>query len=288
MTAQAGPGAGILVGTSGYSYGEWVDAGFYPEGTHSANMLKVYTGMFPATELNYTWYQMPRAPAIERMCGRVPSGFCFAAKLTRTLTHDIDPDSWKLQAEAYRKGISPLVQSGRLLSILIQFPPGFKRTPGRRRYLAALLDELADLPLSVEFRHASWACDRVLAGLEKRKVTLVTVDTPGLPYLFPAMDAVTNPDLFYIRFHGRNARGWNSGSMQHQFDYDYSDPELDEWITRFITPMALKAKTGAVFFNNHVRGQAPKNALRLTEMLIAAGCIKKPDHDTRRHSPEHR
>jgi hypothetical protein len=31
--------AGIMVGTSGYAYNEWVEAGFYPPGTGTARML---------------------------------------------------------------------------------------------------------------------------------------------------------------------------------------------------------------------------------------------------------
>ncbi|THB77955.1 MAG: DUF72 domain-containing protein [Desulfobacteraceae bacterium] len=267
----------IFTGTSGYSYAEWIDAGFYPKGTHSSNMLPEYARFFTATELNYTWYQMPKAPAVERMRTRVPHTFRFAAKLTRTMTHEIKPESWKSQVTQYRQGISPLIRSGQLLTVLIQLPPYFTRTPEHRSYLAALLDELADLPLAVEFRHDSWACDKVLSELERRKVTLVAVDEPSLPHLFPALDAVTNPDLFYVRFHGRNAKGWRSGNMQKQFDYDYADTELEDWITRLITPMIEKAETGGIFFNNHVRGQAPKNALRLIAMLVKAGKTPTPE-----------
>ena len=68
--------------------------------------------------------------------------------------------------------------------------------PENRQYLAALLDELAGLPLAVEFRHASWAADRVFAELERRRVVLVAVDAPDLPALFPTLDVVTNPDAF--------------------------------------------------------------------------------------------
>ncbi len=265
----------IYTGTSGYSYGEWIDAGFYPPGTHSSGMLPLYAASFGATELNYTWYQMPRAPAIERMCARVPDEFRFAAKLTRTMTHDIDPGLWKNEVARYRQGIAPLVQSGKLMAVLIQLPPDFTRALANRNYLAALLDELSGLPLAVEFRHDSWATDRVFTELEQRKITLVSVDEPPLPRLFPALDIVTSPDLFYIRFHGRNTGGWHSGSMQKQFDYDYPDEALSEWITRIILPMTAMAEKGGIFFNNHVRGQAPKNALRLIAMMVKAGIIRR-------------
>ncbi|MGD2151565.1 MAG: DUF72 domain-containing protein [Desulfobacterales bacterium] len=258
---------GLFVGTSGFSYTEWVEAGFYPSGTKSGNLLPLYARQFPITELNYTWYQMPRSEAIERQRRQVPQEFLFAAKLTRTLTHEIDTQNWSDQAVNYREGMAPLIQTGQLGAVLIQLPPGFHRTPPNRKYLAALIDKLDGLPLAIEFRHRSWANDRVFAELERRRVTLVSVDEPNLPDLFPALDIVTHSDLFYVRFHGRNAKGWRSGNMQHQFDYNYSDDELREWIQNKIEPMSQRARRGIIFFNNHVRAQAPENARRMVALL---------------------
>ncbi len=265
----------LWVGTSGYSYAEWADAGFYPPGTKSGNMLPLYAQNFPITELNFTWYQMPKARALERMHRQAPADFRFAAKLTRTLTHEIDPGQWRGQAVQYRDGIAPLIQARKLTAVLLQFPPSFVRAPQNRRYLAALLDELDGLPLAVEFRHASWATDRVFAELERRRTTLVTVDEPDLPGLFPRLDIVTNPGLFYIRFHGRNVKGWRSGNMQKQFDYDYGDDELRRWADTHIAKMARQASSGVIFFNNHVRAQAPRNAVRLINLLIERGIMEK-------------
>ena len=257
----------LMVGTSGYSYAEWAEAGFYPPATPSGKMLPFYAQIFPATELNYTWYQMPKADAVERMRQQVSDEFCFTAKLNRSLTHEIDPHGWRGSVKQYRDGIAPLLLTGQLAAILLQFPPSFHRTAPRRRYLAALLEALEGLPVAIEFRHASWATEKVLNELERRNVTLVTVDGPDLPDLFPRLDAVTNPEFFYIRFHGRNARGWRSGNIQKQFDYDYSDKELREWSDRFVPRMVKQTRRGFFFFNNHVRAQAPVNALKLMDLL---------------------
>jgi uncharacterized protein YecE (DUF72 family) len=268
---KAGPP--LWVGTSGYSYPEWVEAGIYPPGTKAGQMLPLYARDFPVTELNYTWYQMPRAEAVERQRELVPPNFLFCAKLTRTLTHEIDAKTWRDEAAKYRLGIAPLLQSRQLLAILIQFSGGFDRSLKHRSYLGALLGELEGLPLAVEFRNASWASDKVFAELERRRVSLVTVDEPELPGLFPALDVVTNPRLFYVRFHGRNALGWRSGKMATQFDYDYSDDELASWMDEKLRALVENAKTGALFFNNHVRGQAPRNAQRLIGLLEKAGLL---------------
>ncbi len=273
-TFPAAANSRTQVGTSGYSYTEWVDAGFYPPGTKAGHMLPLYARLFPVAELNYTWYQMPKAHAFERMLRQVPPAFRFAVKLTRTLTHEVDPAQWRGQVAQYRDGIAPLVLTGQLAAVLLQLPPSFDRTPDRRRYLAALLDRLQGLPVAVEFRHVSWATDRVFAELENRGTTLVAVDAPDLPHLFPRLDVVTNPELFYVRFHGRNAAGWRSGNMQKQFDYDYGEAELQEWVAQRIVPMAGRSRSGLIFFNNHVRAQAPANARRLARMLAAEGLVR--------------
>ena len=272
------PACHLQVGTSGYSYAEWTTAGFYAPGTKPGTMLAHYARHFSVAELNFTWYQMPKASSLERMCGHVPKHFRFAVKLNRTLTHEIDPDQWRSQVAQYRDGLAPLCQSGQLAAVLLQFPPTFRRARENRRYLATLLDALQGLPLAVEFRHASWAVERVYAELTQRQVTLVAVDAPALPHLFPSLDVITNPDLFYIRFHGRNANGWRSGNMQKQFNYDYRDAELIEWIDTRIEPMARRTHRGLIFFNNHVRAQAPRNAEQLIRLLTAKGLtVDRPE-----------
>jgi uncharacterized protein YecE (DUF72 family) len=208
---------------------------------------------------------MIRAEAISRMIAKAPKDFLFAAKLTRTLTHERDRD-WKEELERYREGIKPLQKQ--LAAILIQLPPDFTWTIANRYYLAYLLDSLQDFPVAVEFRHVSWARDSVFAELERRQVTLVTVDAPALPRLFPCVDLVTNPALFFVRFHGRNLQGWQSGNMQQKFDYSYSKEELAEWNEAHLQQLRTRAEKGIVFFNNHVRGQAPENA-NLFQALLA-------------------
>ncbi len=254
----------VYLGTCGYSYIEWTDSGYYPSGTRPSDMFNLYCRNFSIVELNYTWYQMARADAMERMAGKAPPHFLFCAKLTRTMTHEIRND-WKEQLELFRTGIAPL--KDRLVALLVQFPPYFERTIARRHYLAALFDRLHGLPIAVEFRHRSWAVDSVFAELEKRKITLVNVDVPELPDLFPPLQTVTTPSLFYIRFHGRNREGWFSSNMQKKFNYDYSEEELRQWAEMYILPMSRQAERGIIVFNNHVQAQAPRNGSMLTRIL---------------------
>jgi uncharacterized protein YecE (DUF72 family) len=271
--AGVGAGARLWVGTCGFSYTDWTEAGFYPSGTKAARMLAWYAKHFPITELNHTWYETPKADVLERQLAQAPAGFRFAVKLHRGLTEDVDPNRWRRQAAAFRHGIAPLIQSGSLASVLIQLPASFDRSVENRRHLAALLEELDGLPLAVEFRQGSWNADRVFEELARRSVTLVVVDEPDLPGLFPPLSVVTNPDLFYVRFHGRNPRGWRSGRKQVQFDYSYSEEELREWIENRIALMARQARDGVIVFNNYVRAQAVRNAQVLVRLLREYGFL---------------
>ncbi len=261
---QERTGGEIMIGTCGYSYLEWVDSGFYPQGTRSSEMLELYGRCFPVVELNYTWYQMARSDALSRMAEAAPDRLLFSAKLTRTITHERVKD-WKEQVGQYRQGIASL--GTRLLAILVQLPPDFDRTISNRYFLATLLDSLHDLPVAVEFRHRSWAVDEVFAELERRSISLVTVDVPDIPGLFPTLDVVTNPALFYVRFHGRNRQGWKSGNMQRKFDYDYDEAELQQWCERYLQSIVKRSSRGIIFFNNHVRAQAPRNARLFASMI---------------------
>ena len=56
----------ILVGTSGYSYNEWVGC-VYPEGTKQKDFLSCYSAMFPTVELNFSYYTMPKAENLSKM-----------------------------------------------------------------------------------------------------------------------------------------------------------------------------------------------------------------------------
>ena len=258
----------VMIGTSGYSYTEWIDGGFYPPGIKTSEMLYQYARQFQVVELNYTWYQMARAEAISRLVEKSPTNFLFAAKITRTLTHERNSD-WAEQLAMFKDGIEPL--RPQLLALLIQLPPDFERTVANRRYLAHLLDGLADYPVAVEFRHHSWASDGVYAELRRRRVSLVCVDSPAIDTLFPLSVEVTNPDLFYIRFHGRNALGWKSSNIQKKFDYNYSTAELQDWYNDYLKKIITTSSRGVVFFNNHVHAQAPANARKFAQLLAAQG-----------------
>jgi uncharacterized protein YecE (DUF72 family) len=254
----------ILVGTSGYSYRDWVGP-VYPEGTPQSEYLRFYTNMFPVVELNFSFYRQPEPAMLERMLRTSEGKLGFAVKAFRELTHEISPDQLDAVAGQFCSGIEPLEQADKLEAVLVQFPYSFHYTRPNREYLARLADRMAGLPLAVEFRNSEWFNERVFDGLRQFRLALVSVDEPKLPKLPPPVTEVTAP-LGYVRLHGRNAETWWDGDNQTRYDYTYSDDELREWLPR-IASIAEKAANLLVFFNNHWRGQAAENAKRLMELI---------------------
>jgi uncharacterized protein YecE (DUF72 family) len=83
----------------------------------------------------------------------------------------------------------------------------------------------------------------------------------------PAVDAVTNPKLAYIRMHGRNTEGYLTGkSVAERFAWDYTEDELKEIKQRTDT-MAEQAGEVHAMFNNNRGADAPSAAQRFRDLM---------------------
>jgi uncharacterized protein YecE (DUF72 family) len=262
--------AKILIGTCGYGYKEWTGP-VYPEGTKDREKLGLYTGMFPTVELDNTYYGMPLAAHMEKKLIDGGPALTFSIKANDSLTHVRKPAEWEERAKTYREAIDPVLQAGRLEAVLFQFPYSFHYEDDNRRYLAKLLDFFKDVPSAVEFRGADWYTNRVFEALKDRRVSLVSLDMPELKGLPPLTETVTAKTA-YIRLHGRNAEKWWGSDSTAQYDYLYKDSELEAWADR-IKRIAVQADRVLVYFNNHARGQAVKNAKTLIGILEKVGLL---------------
>jgi uncharacterized protein YecE (DUF72 family) len=253
----------IVIGTSGFSFVDWIGP-FYPAGMKRADMLAFYAERFAAVEINATYYRIPPPSTMESLDHRTPPGFEFLLKAHQSMTHEKkapDPATF----DAFRACAAPLVRSGKLRGVLLQFPWSFRPNQGARKRLDLLAAELAELrPLFVEFRHGSWLTERVFRYLEERGIGYCSVDEPALPGLVPPVTHLT-ADHAYVRLHGRNEKTWWGGGGD-RYDYDYSPGELKEWVAK-IRELAEKASKTYVFFNNCHAGQAARNALLMRDML---------------------
>lgn len=221
VPARCKPGP-IRVGTSGYSFADWVGP-FYPPGTRGGEMLTHYQRSFNTVEINATYYRLPPPAALRRMAERTPPDFRFMVKLPAALTHERREAA--APAGDYAATVAPLQQAAKYAGALAQFPFSFHRSAPNEDYLRRLKGVLPDHPLFVEFRHASWDGPDLEAFLRDVGCGFCSVDEPALAGLFPRRAAAVG-DVAYVRFHGRNAGQWWSGGAR-RYDYLYSREELE-------------------------------------------------------------
>jgi uncharacterized protein YecE (DUF72 family) len=277
-------------------------ADFYPKRTMTAEeRLRFYAAQFPLTEIDSTYYAPPSEQQARLWAERTPEGFRFDVKAYSLLTgHPTRPGSlWRdlrellpadVQAkrnvyardlrpdaldEAWRRfeaALRPLHQAGKLGAVLFQYPPWFVPARKNRAELEALRGRLPHYRASVEFRSPMWLAEehdreRTLSTLEDQGLVFVCVDAPeasGLPRLF----AVTNPELFVVRFHGRSESTWadTSRSAAERFRYLYSEAELEE-LARPIAELAGEADESHMLMNNCYRDFAVRNAAELRDLI---------------------
>ncbi|MDG5816243.1 DUF72 domain-containing protein [Chitinispirillales bacterium ANBcel5] len=254
----------IVVGTSGYSYKDWVGP-LYPPGTKQRDFLSVYARHFEMTELNFTYYRQPDAATVSRMADSTPAGFLFTVKAHCSLTHSVDRSNFLQEADTFVRGIEPLLEHGKLASVLFQFPYSYHYNSENRLYLDTVCSGFKGYPIAIEFRNNEWMRPAVFKEFKDRAITLVNVDVPPLKNLPQSSGEVTS-GTGYLRFHGRNAKNWWSGDNVTRYDYLYTDNELLERLGD-IKKMVQRAGIVLVVFNNHSKGQAVVNANRLKELI---------------------
>jgi uncharacterized protein YecE (DUF72 family) len=236
------------VGCSGWNYSHWRNGVFYPPRCPARLWLEYYARRFDTVEVNATFYRLPTVKAVRGWVDQTPDEFVFAVKGSRYLTHvkrltDLGPG-----LERFYERIEPLVRSPKLGPVLWQLPPTFRRDDER---LADALDRLPPGRHCFEFRHASWFADEVMRLLREHGVALVIADRPQIR-AFQTREPTT--DWAFVRFHAgtRGRRG------------NYSETELREWAERI---RSWPVTATFVYFNNDWEGFAPRNAMRLRDLL---------------------
>lgn len=296
----------VVVGTCSWTDKTMVER-WYPQGVSSAEQrLRYYAARFDTVEVDSSFYAIPRRDYAEAWVRRTPPGFIFHVKAYGMLTgHEVDERALppelrdegfdyavtpygrvrhpepRMVEEAYRlflDAIEPLRDGARMGGVLMQYPPWFtartrderETNLGRIGYAA---EQLAPLPVFVEFRHGSWFeprnFERVERFLGQRGLSLVAVDAPqvGGESAVPPVAVATSP-LGYVRFHGRNTATWTARttSAADRFDYLYETDELREWAAP-IRRLAEQTERTWVMFNNCKYDYAPRNARELAEIL---------------------
>ena len=290
-------GARVLVGTA-----SWSDPGFvarwYPKGMPAHERLAWYAQHFDMVEVNSTFYAVPDARTVQRWCATTPAPFIFDVKLHQLFSFHAPPVKLlprALQREArtdekgrvqvtddlrehlldrFLEPVELLRSAGKLGALLLQLSPAFSPRRHELSELEPLLVRLRDYPVAIEFRNRPWVTGEQLAAttnfLRRHGASFVNVDTPAAEHftIMPAdLDEVTNPEIAYLRLHGRDAKAFTTGkTVAVRFHYDYSDAEIEEVAGRS-KKLAGQAGRVHVVFNNNALDYAPRAAVRLRKAL---------------------
>ncbi len=285
----------IKVGTSGWSYDDWVGT-FYPVGMKRSELLRSYFASFDTLEINSTYHSVPGREEIEAWidAARSRENGDISIKLPAVASRDaaMKEDPTELLDILHDFGtrvLEPLDDSGVLGGVLFQASPFFfvrgdTTYPSKREHkvpvpkyiygegrLRELLEVLRSLPgkPALELRNSSWIAEDISLIDEGRKVlrehgaALVVVDAPSFPWIVDNLSG-----QFYVRFHGRNRSAWYrdlDGTSSGKYEYRYTTMELKERVVS-IRKMAALGDVN-VIFNNHPGGSAPLNALEMKDLL---------------------
>jgi uncharacterized protein YecE (DUF72 family) len=195
--------------------------------------------------------------------------FRFTAKLWKRFTHERSKAWTRGEVDQVRAGFDVLMESGRLGTVLLQFPWSFRHTEANREWLGDVVRTFDPYPLVVEVRHKSWLVPEFLRTLEEEGVGFVNIDQPLYHDSIGPTAHVTS-HVGYVRVHGRNYKDWfrEKAPVEQRYNYLYRADELTAWAGR-AREIASDPATREVYVitNNHYKGKAVANALMLKSMV---------------------
>jgi uncharacterized protein YecE (DUF72 family) len=234
----------LHIGTSGWSYKDWVDP-FYPEGTKQGDYLPYFATKFDTVEIDSTFYGTPRPATVEKWAALTPAHFLFCPKVPQEITHEKRllncDEQWKEFIETMK------ILGPKLGPVVLQFDFKFNF-----KEHFSILENFLDIVskqtrLCVEIRHKSWLNNTFYDFLKQHNTALVLND---LHYM-PRLTKIT-ADFTYISFLG------NRKLVPDDFSHRRIDrsKELDwwqKWIEKFLTnDLEIYA-----YSNNRYEGFAP-------------------------------
>ena len=237
----------LFIGCSGFSYPHWHER-FYPDKLQQKSWFDYYCATFSSVELNVTFYRTLKPEVFARWQAASPHGFTFSVKGSRFITHIKRLANPEIPLARFFEGV--LLLGEKLRVVLWQIPPDLACNIER---LKLFLELLAGYPArnALEFRHASWCCEEVIALCREARVALCMADWPDFISELPL-----TAGFVYLRRHGRGG------------DYTgcYSHEELLADAGR-ITKYLEGGKDVYIYFNNDAEAFAPANARELAQLL---------------------
>ena len=254
----------IRIGISGWRYAPWRGV-FYPPGLAQRRELEFAASRFGSIEINGSFYSLQTPDSYQAWHDATPSGFVFAVKGPRYLTH-------MLRLRGVEKPLANFLASGllrlgaKLGPILWQLPAHFAFDAARMRGRSALaIDAVRPLRHALEPRHESFGSRESLDLLRRHDIAMVVADSAGK---FPRFE-VDTAGFRYLRLHGD----------EELYVSGYSPAAIRSWATK----IRRWARHGDVFcyFDNDAKVHAPFDAMALMQALGLADEVPARPRRTR-------
>lgn len=302
---------GIYVGTSGYYFDDWIGRfnppksfrARTPEESDWNDRLCFYQRYFSFVEINTTFYREPALTHFVDIERRSKESMKYAVKASRDISHTREWNTARGRElmQQHVTAVSPLIETGRFFSFLIQLEDHVYRSQKRLDYLLSTAEAAvrSRVGVHIEFRHISWHTQFVLQSLKDAGVGICNTDIPAVPHAFP-LKAYATTDKGYIRYSGKNLANWyqetsapegpssagtDSRSPSHslparqserdrlasrnaRYDYQYTEQEVDHHVSDQLK-LSKKTSASAIAYNNHYQTQAVKNAVENMKKLQA-------------------
>lgn len=247
--------------------------------TNSKTRLKEYSEYFKTVEVDSSFYALHNPNQYEKWIAETPADFGFIIKAFQAMTgHDRGSPSTLTKSElfnAFKASISPVLESGKLVAVLFQYPPWFACTQENVQILRSAREAMGQIPVALEFRNQSWFTEEVrsktLDFMKQEEWIHSICDEPqaGIGTV-PTVLEPTTKDVTIVRMHGRNEAGWNSGGQSNwrevRYLYNYNSKELLDWKIK-INDLLQKTNRVYTIFNNNSGGHAAANAKQFMELF---------------------
>lgn len=239
--ASGGPCAAMpLIGCAGWSLPSTVKDRFPEEGSH----LQRYAAVFPAVEINSSFYRPHKPDTYARWRDSVPDGFRFSAKIPKAITHERRLNDVDEQLDRFAAEVGHLGE--KLGCLLTQLPPSLRFNADAAHRFFTRLRILSEADIVCEPRHASWFAPEAAAMLASLRIGYVRADPPAVAQSVPE----TGP--LYIRLHGSPVMYYSN----------YAESTLDG-LAAELAAMQQDGKRPWCIFDNTADGFAVPNALTL-------------------------
>ncbi len=272
----------VRFGIAGWSYPDWEGVVYPKPKPRGFEPLQMIASMVDAVEINSSFYAPVSARNARKWGSLIPAGFKFTAKLWRKFTHE--KEKWtEEEAAIWKKGLEPLMESGLLAGILVQFPWSFWGDEENFSKLKKIAESFREFQLVVEVRHCSWQQDWFWEWLKEKGIGFANIDQPIFHDSIPATEIAASK-IGYVRLHGRNKENWfrEDAETWERYNYLYDREELLPWSER-VRKLSEKTEQLFVIANNHYQGKGLANALEL-KFLFTGKKAKAPQSLIQRYS----